>query len=172
MTIPLFRDPDGFVRLGSAAGAARKSGRRLRRAPFLAVALFILPLLPGCATPTRLEAVPEMEQAAATVEGMSGIRYWQQQDLALLEQDALDAHSREMKAAGNQGPLPPANFLALSGGGEDGAFGAGLLIGWTQTGTRPEFKVVTGVSTGALTAPFAFLGSKYDEQLRSVYTTV
>ena len=49
-------------------------------------------------------------------------------------------------------------YLAVSGGGDNGAFGAGLLNGWTETGTRPEFKMVTGVSTGALIAPFAFLG--------------
>jgi predicted acylesterase/phospholipase RssA len=52
--------------------------------------------------------------------------------------------------------LPPANFLALSGGGDDGAFGAGLLCGWTQSGTRPEFKLVTGISTGALLALLRF----------------
>ena len=53
-----------------------------------------------------------------------------------------------------------------------GAFGAGLLIGWTKAGTRPEFNMVTGVSTGALSAPFAFLGSDYDEQLKAIYTTI
>ena len=61
--------------------------------------------------------------------------------------------------------------LALSGGGASGAFGAGFLSGWTGTGTRPVFKVVTGVSTGALMAPFAFLGSDYDDALRQFYTT-
>ena len=68
--------------------------------------------------------------------------------------------------------LPPANLLALSGGSDDGAFGAGLLVGWTEAGTRPEFKLVSGVSTGSLIAPFAFLGSAYDPQLRAVYTAV
>ena len=57
-------------------------------------------------------------------------------------------------------------FLAISGGGDDGAFGAGLLVGWSDRGDRPEFDVVTGVSTGSLSAPFAFLGSKYDPQLK------
>ena len=64
------------------------------------------------------------------------------------------------------------NYLAVSGGGDNGAFGAGLMNGWTETGTRPEFKMVTGVSTGALIAPFAFLGSDYDATLREVYTTM
>lgn len=64
------------------------------------------------------------------------------------------------------------NFLALSGGGAKGAFGAGVLCGWSETGTRPEFQIVTGVSTGALIAPFAFLGSDYDDKLKTAYTTI
>ncbi|WP_085905986.1 patatin-like phospholipase family protein [Kiloniella majae] len=64
------------------------------------------------------------------------------------------------------------NLLALSGGGEDGAYGAGLLNGWTKSGTRPEFQIVTGVSTGALIAPFAFLGPEYDTVLEEIYTTI
>lgn len=56
----------------------------------------------------------------------------------------------------------PHNYLAISGSGANGAFGAGLLAGWSAAGTRPEFTMVTGVSTGTLTAPFAFLGSDYD----------
>lgn len=60
--------------------------------------------------------------------------------------------------------------LALSGGGADGAYGAGLLVGWSESGTRPTFDVVTGVSTGALQATFAFLGSKYDPVLTDLYT--
>ena len=90
-------------------------------------------------------------------------------------QDAVVAHEREVEQladAGHSGPLPPANYLAISGGGENGAFGAGLLTGWTEAGTRPEFKLVTGVSTGALTAPYAFLGPAYDKQLNYAYTTI
>jgi predicted acylesterase/phospholipase RssA len=106
---------------------------------------------------------------------MRDIRYWQAGDLALMQQDALASYHREEKlfaAAGNKGPLPPANFLSISGGGENGAFGAGLLVGWTKAGTRPEFKLVTGISTGALTAPFAFLGPDYDDELEAVYTGI
>ncbi len=66
--------------------------------------------------------------------------------------------------------LPVVDVLAVSGGGEDGAFGAGVLTAWTRTGTRPEFRLLTGVSTGALTAPFAFLGPAYDARLEEVYT--
>ena len=60
--------------------------------------------------------------------------------------------------------------LALSGGGADGAFGAGLLTGWSNRGDRPEFDVVSGVSTGAIIGLFAFLGPDYDASLRELYT--
>src|SRR5208282_2915203 len=70
------------------------------------------------------------------------------------------------------GEMPTAYLLSLSGGGDNGAFGAGLLVGWTAHGDRPSFKLVTGVSTGALIAPFAFLGSEYDAPLRDVYTNI
>ncbi len=62
------------------------------------------------------------------------------------------------------------DILALSGGGADGAFGAGVLTGWTLSGTRPEFEIVTGVSAGAIIAPFAFLGPRYDRQLKEIWT--
>lgn len=61
------------------------------------------------------------------------------------------------------------SILALSGGGANGAYGAGVIVGWTQRGDRPKFNVVTGVSTGALAAPFAFLGSDWDDELREAY---
>ncbi len=63
------------------------------------------------------------------------------------------------------------SILALSGGGADGAFGAGILNGWSDKGTRPNFDIVTGVSTGALMAALAFLGPDYDTTIRTLYTT-
>jgi Patatin-like phospholipase len=63
------------------------------------------------------------------------------------------------------------NYLALSGGGADGAYGVGVLNGWSAAGTRPAFAVVSGVSTGGLIAPFAFLGPQYDDTLKEVYTS-
>ena len=66
----------------------------------------------------------------------------------------------------------PITLLALSGGGPHGAYGAGLLCGWTKTGDRPDFDVVVGISTGSLIGPYAFLGPRYDEQLKKGYTTV
>jgi hypothetical protein len=69
-------------------------------------------------------------------------------------------------------PATPGPWLALSSGGADGAFGAGIIVGLTATGKRPDFVMVTGVSTGALMAPFVFLGAKYDDRLRDGYTTI
>ncbi|MEH6739736.1 MAG: patatin-like phospholipase family protein [Sulfitobacter sp.] len=78
-----------------------------------------------------------------------------------------DEWARHLHQTGSsKGPC----VLALSGGGEDGAFGAGALAGWSTTGKRPQFDIVTGVSTGALIAPFAFLGADYDDDLRRVFT--
>ena len=162
----------------SVPGGERRAGRILYRAHLLISALAFLPLLQGCAAPERLAAVPEDQEASVeTVSGMTDVRYWEDSDADVerLWQDRVVAHKREtelLAAAGHKGPLPPAYFLAIFGGGEDGAFGAGLLNGWTEAGTRPEFTLVTGVSTGALTAPFAFLGSAYDKQLKEVYTTI
>ena len=68
------------------------------------------------------------------------------------------------------GPQRGQKILALSGGGANGAYGAGLLVGWTEHGDRPTFDIVTGVSTGALAAPFAFLGPDWDDELRQAYT--
>jgi patatin-like phospholipase len=94
-------------------------------------------------------------------------------DFAKFEDEYLLSLQREMTylaSMGHKGPLPATSFLAISGGGGNGAFGAGLITGWTGSG-RPVFKTVTGISTGALIAPFAFLGPKYDPILRLTYTT-
>ncbi len=80
------------------------------------------------------------------------------------------ATARKQRLAIEGAASRPERFLALSGGGSDGAFGAGLLVGWTDHGDRPQFDVVTGVSTGAIIAPFAFLGSRYDGWLAQFYT--
>ena len=79
-----------------------------------------------------------------------------------LEAEFFAAGDRQRRALGlaPDAPLPEVQILAVSGGGENGAFGAGLLCGWSEHGTRPVFELVTGVSTGALTAPFAYLGSE------------
>ena len=67
---------------------------------------------------------------------------------------------------------PMLSTLVISGGGANGAFGAGLLAGWTESGERPQFEVVTGISTGAIIAPFAYLGPDYDSILLETYSSV
>jgi predicted acylesterase/phospholipase RssA len=79
----------------------------------------------------------------------------------------LEAEHRRHVAKKRPANVRPYNFLALSGGGLYGAFGVGVLSGWTETGERPTFDVVTGISTGGLIATYAFLGPQYDERLRS-----
>jgi len=141
---------------------------------FAVIQLMVLTLLlQGCSIPGRLAAVPKEETAQAQIPGLSGVRYLANGDMTQFMVDLKAGISSELAyraKTGQQGPLPPANYLAISGGGDDGAYGAGLLCGWTKAGNRPEFKLVTGISTGALIAPFAFLGPKYDDKLREVYT--
>lgn len=137
------------------------------------IAVLVLPW--AFAPPSRLDPVPSELTTQAVIPGIPGARYFVAIDLEPMVADALAARERESAArvrAGESAELPPADMLAISGGGDKGAFGAGLLNGWTESGTRPEFKIVTGVSTGALIAPFAFLGPEYDNVLRSVYTQV
>ena len=131
--------------------------------------------LSGCAVPERLTAVPEDATTKAEIRGIPNARFFPETQVKLLAEETREAQQREISALvahGSGSALSEANLLAVSGGGADGAFGAGLLTGWSAAGTRPVFTVVTGVSTGALTAPFAFLGSDWDEQLTAVYTQV
>ena len=155
----------------------RRNGPGNRALFTLTVALG-LGLLQGCATPPRGQAVPTALETKARVVGFpDDIRYFPRnpENIKLMEKEFVDSWSRErryLRTQGHTGSLPPASYLAISGGGDDGAYGAGFLNGWSQTGTRPQFKLVTGVSTGALTAPFAFLGKDYDPELKLLYTSV
>src|SRR5215831_2836743 len=136
-------------------------------------------LLTACTTLTRLDAVPvaALDRAhVALSDGYEGIRFrvGDAASEAALAEELVQSWNRErahLASRGETGPLPPAAFLALSGGGDNGAFGAGFLNGWTAAGTRPKFKLVTGISTGALIAPFAFLGPAYDNHLKALFTT-
>ncbi len=139
------------------------------------VTLFTGLVMASCAAPSRMPAVPREMQDRATVLGNPALRSWSDSLNPAFLDELLLGGNREIqarRASGDEGPLPTAYYLAISGGASNGAFGAGLLCGWTVEGSRPEFKVVTGISTGALIAPFAFLGSRYDDQLRQVYTTI
>jgi len=129
-------------------------------------------VLAGCMTPERGPAIPLGKAGQASVLGVANERFYPVVNSAPLEAEFIAAVGRQ-RAALDLAPgaaLPTLQLLSISGGGENGAVGAGLLNGWTLHGDRPVFSLVTGVSTGALTAPFAFLGPAYDAQLKAVYT--
>lgn len=153
----------------------RKSdrGRIWLSMQLLASVSLILLSVSGCADILRHPAPVEVA-SRASIAGFSAIRYFPFADPAALRAMLYD--SFKMETPDNYEVRKDGtrvySYLSVSGGGSDGAFGAGLLNGWTETGNRPRFKVVTGVSTGALIAPFAFLGPKYDAALKASYTTV
>lgn len=137
----------------------------------------VLPLcavltLSACANIARLEPPPGRETDRIEVLGIPNARFWFDSNPEAMEREAVLMGERQAAQLppGRRGALPPANYLALSGGGDNGAFGAGLMVGWTESGRRPAFDMVTGISAGALIAPFAFLGSDHDPQLREVFT--
>ena len=116
--------------------------------------------------------VPVGLMAGAKVPGMPpGIRAWGDEHSPAFQQAVIDSVAQTRRAFGD-GPGQPVDVLALSGGGSNGAFGAGLLCGWTAHGDRPTFRLVTGVSAGAILAPFAFLGPAYDNRLREMATSI
>ena len=119
----------------------------------------------GCATLERLPAVTYAEARQIDILDTPDARFYVS-DTNRIYDVAIKAYQRSNRARSAH----TRNFLALSGGGDDGAFGAGLLVGWSARGDRPEFDMVTGVSTGALSAPFAFLGRAYDQSLAAMYT--
>jgi hypothetical protein len=129
-------------------------------------------LLAGCGPLMRGMAVPVERTTQASVLGVPNERFFPLDGTGPLGVEFAAAADRLRSSQGLApgAPLPEVQLLAVSGGGEKGAFGAGLLCGWSEQGTRPVFELVTGISTGALTAPFAYLGSRYDPQLRAVYT--
>ena len=126
-------------------------------------------LLQACSSATVRNPLPAQSSDQAAIPGIPDARFWG--DESPLNHEAWLARSdRELAEAYPALIGGEHNYLALSGGGAKGAFGAGVLAGWTDAGTRPEFEIVTGVSTGALIAPMAFLGSDYDELMEKLYT--
>ncbi len=143
----------------------------------IALLLAALLLAIGCGSvPNRLPQpeIPRETNEMPRVLGMTNpVRYWGdtlpgEEYRKLKRVSAMS--DKELRAYAPTMYSRQLNFLAISGGGSKGAFGAGLLAGWSTAGNRPEFQIVTGVSTGALTAPFAFLGPDYDRQLKEIYT--
>ena len=131
--------------------------------------------LSACLQGEPRNGVPKDLASIALVQGYPvDIRIWGDTQLSIPPERLVQLRQQRIAAAKVDPTidLSEINALTLSGGGSSGAFGAGILTGWTQNGTRPRFDIVTGISTGALIAPFAFLGSAYDKQLTEAFTTV
>jgi predicted acylesterase/phospholipase RssA len=128
----------------------------------------------GCASLSPRDAVPEKFAAEAELTGMPNVRVWgdasAESIAALVKAEnprrgtLTEAHRRSWQQS------PVLNIIAISGGGENGAFGAGLLIGWSDARTRPDFDIVTGISAGALIAPFVYLGRSKNAELKELFT--
>jgi len=136
--------------------------------------MLMILLITSCSSLPR-NPVPGDRMDEAVLAGLPEVRaYWGTDISPLFQQDIIQSVRDE------PGDLFPRRAdgssiysgLAISGGGAQGAFGAGILCGWTDVGTRPVFKLVTGISTGALIAPYVFAGKAYDAKLRAGYTTV
>lgn len=118
--------------------------------------------LTGCGTLSRSESAARLTPAALAPIDDARVRASRAAEVRTLSED----FARRLAT-----PDGGVSILALSGGGAKGAYGAGVIVGWTQSGRRPVFSIVTGVSTGALAAPFAFLGPARDEDLKAAYTS-
>lgn len=132
--------------------------------------------LGACAMPERGPPVPADVVRRATVLGLPNERFCvtDPTDVPRVAEEFNLAGRRQRVrfGLGPRDPLPDGHIIAFSGGGENGAFGAGLACGWTAHGTRPDFNLVTGISTGALTAPLVFAGPHRDPDLRAAYTEI
>jgi predicted patatin/cPLA2 family phospholipase len=150
---------------------AAQAGHFSHRAALGTILLVIASLgLCSCATLRVRNPVPREYAQTAKIQGIPFARSWGDEIPADM-QERLSLSRKQLKELNLDLRRQTITYLALSGGGANGAFGAGLLVGWTAAGDRPEFNIVTGISTGALIAPFAFLGPEYDAMLKKFYTT-
>lgn len=143
----------------------------VRMLAVLAIAAGVAACAGGGSPLPRLPAVPARETSDVTVDGIPNARFLPSDTEAMSAMGAR-LYEREEAYSAETGRTVPRviSMLAISGGGDEGAFGAGLLVGWGQSGTRPRFKVITGVSVGALIAPFIFVGD--DEAVAQLITTI
>ncbi len=161
----------GLAATNSGAAAVYK----VRMVLLLRIGVLILVCsgLLACASAPGRNFVPEALASEARLPGLDDIRIWGDEPPASLgrfirRDGPLIAAKLDARAAAGKSLV--SNMLVLTGGADDGAFGAGVLVGWTEHGDRPQFDLVTGISAGALIAPFAFLGSEHDAELRDLFT--
>lgn len=131
--------------------------------------------LMGCIAAVPRDSVPQQLASAAEPPGYErDIRLWGDSYASYPAARLVRFHDERLKASKADPSINvrALNALTLSGGGSSGAFGAGILAGWAKAGTRPKFDIVTGISAGALIAPFAFLGPAYDDELKTGFTEV
>jgi len=140
----------------------------------LVSAIVLVLLVSACASEPSRNPVPVESVNHAEVVDMPDVRVWGDERSQLLHDDVVQSIKDEQPGLFPRGSNGEHQYagLAISGGGDHGAFGAGYLKGWSESGERPTFKIVTGISTGALIAPFALLGPDFDEVLKKSYTTI
>jgi predicted acylesterase/phospholipase RssA len=137
---------------------------RLRKIALLGAILTL-----GACAENRLSAVAVQDTHRAIVLGIPNARIFADDNAGFVAVTRRSIENQEKYYASIGRPLPLDNYLVLSGGGDDAAFGAGLLVGLSEAGRRPSFTVVTGISAGALLAPFAFLGPEFDPTLKELF---
>jgi hypothetical protein len=130
----------------------------------------LLALLASCGSVPDRNPLPGELADLAVIPGFPDVRNWgDEQHPHTARWLATPDEVLQAQYAGISGVEH--HYLAISGGGANGAYGAGLMVGWTEKGDRPEFTIVSGISTGALAAPFVFLGPDYDDRLEEIYTS-
>ncbi len=142
----------------------------INKARILLILSSLIIVLSGCSMTPERKPIPVDLVKQAAIPSIPDARFWADEWPTFSVHKFENLTDKELREHFSAIYNTEHNYLAISGGGANGAFGAGLLAGWTEHGERPQFTMVTGVSTGALSAPFAFLGSDYDDELKKVYT--
>ncbi len=169
----------GLRRLGSVARmrilriSSWRRGKRAAYLPRMIVLGVCAAQVSACVATFPRNSVPQQYASAAEPPGYQrDIRVWGDSYASYPAGRLVRLRDERLKASKTDPSINmrELNALTLSGGGSDGAFGAGILAGWAKSGSRPRFDIVTGISAGALIAPFAFLGPAYDDELKQGFT--
>ncbi|MBN1689212.1 MAG: patatin-like phospholipase family protein [Candidatus Omnitrophica bacterium] len=125
----------------------------------------------GCAHVRH--AVPENLVGKAVVVGMPDMRYYTSKpDSLFMQQSLADSFKEEGKSDYLVDGIKTYPVLIIGGGVSNSAYGIGLLKGWSDAGSRPVFKIVTGYSSGSLIALATFLGKEDEDRLADLFTSI